>query len=123
MFETIFLGEFIKLHDIIREFGIGWNKLDGCHVLIAVYDQEEYSGSAFVLYEKDRKLFEVNGSHCSCHGLSEVYFGVDDDVTQWQPEEVTLEALKHRLEKGTVFNDIDKEMEKVINYLEGVNDD
>jgi hypothetical protein len=36
-----------------------------------------------VIFEKDGKLWEVNGSHCSCYGLE----------GQWQPEETTWEAI------------------------------
>lgn len=32
----------------------------------------------------------VRPPHCSCYGLED----------QWEPEETTLEALKHRLENG-----------------------
>lgn len=64
----------------------------GAGVLFAVYKSESYSGYAFVLFEKDGVLYEVNGSHCSCYGLE----------GQWMPEETTLEALEHRLNKGTL---------------------
>lgn len=60
--------------------------LQGATVLLNYYTYESYSGSAMVLYEKDGKLFEVNGGHCSCHGLE----------GQWSPEETTLEALYMR---------------------------
>ncbi|QYW02096.1 integrase [Stenotrophomonas phage Siara] len=63
---------------------------DGFHVLFAIYEQEAYEGSAFVLIGRDGKLFEVNGSHCSCMGLE----------GQWEEEETTVEALRHRMEKG-----------------------
>ena len=59
-------------------------------ILFAVYSDECYEGTAFVLFHKDGKLFEVNGGHCSCYGLE----------GQWDPEETTLEALIHRTEKG-----------------------
>lgn len=62
----------------------------GIDVLLASYSYSNYSGDAFVLFKKDGKLFEVNGSHCSCYGLE----------GQWGPEETTVESLKHRLEKG-----------------------
>lgn len=55
-------------------------------ILLASYDNEDYSGSAFVLFLRDGKLFEVNGSHCSCNGLEEC----------WHPEETSWEALKMR---------------------------
>lgn len=67
----------------------------GLEVLLASYGYQNYSGDAFVLFRKDGKLYEVNGSHCSCHGLER----------QWQPEETTVEELRHRLDKGNLGND------------------
>lgn len=61
------------------------------NVLFASYGTDNYSGDAFVMFERDGKLYEVNGSHCSCYGLE----------GQWSPEETTLEAIKHRLVEGT----------------------
>ena len=66
-----------------RDFEIEMSALDGVKILVASYTYEDYNGSAFVLFEKSGKLFEVNGSHCSCYGLE----------GQWEPEETTLEAL------------------------------
>lgn len=60
-------------------------------ILFASYTYEDYSGNAFVLFTKNGKLFEVNGSHCSCDGLE----------YQWTPEEVNLKELRHRVTKGT----------------------
>lgn len=82
---------------------IGWDSVEGMlrsfgedptahglpteeEVLLAYYTYEDYSGSAFVLYQKDGKLFEVHGSHCSCYGLE----------GQWEPEETTYAALSMR---------------------------
>lgn len=59
-------------------------------VLIASYDTPPYEGDAFVLYEKDGKLYEVNASHCSCNGLEEC----------WSPEETSWGALAMRDVKG-----------------------
>lgn len=64
-------------------------------VLLASYSYENYSGSAFVLFRRDGKLYEVNASHCSCYGVE----------GQWQPEETTKEALMIRLDKGTLGGD------------------
>lgn len=69
-----------------RDFEIDAQVLDGIKIIIASYTYEDYNGSAFVLFEKDGKLFEVNGSHCSCYGLE----------GQWEPEETTKEALMAR---------------------------
>lgn len=83
------------------DFGIDDTALDGVTVLLASYTYEDYSGDAFVLFERGGKLYEVNGSHCSCYGLSESSYS-GDTTTQWQPEETTVEALRHWLEKGHV---------------------
>lgn len=65
------------------------------HILFASYGYENYSGDAWVLFERDGELFEVNGSHCSCYGLE----------GQWDPEIVTLPVLEQRLLKGTFGED------------------
>lgn len=64
----------------------------GVEVLLASYSYENYEGDAFVLFRKDGKLFEVNAGHCSCHGLEGL----------WRPEETSIEALEHRLNKGSL---------------------
>ena len=68
------------------------NELDGVTVLLASYGVYGYEGEAFVLFERDGKLYEVNAVHCSCYGLEE----------QWGPEETTVEALHYRMDKGTL---------------------
>lgn len=65
------------------------------HILFASYGNEDYGGEAFVLFEENGELFEVNGSHCSCYGLE----------GQWEPERVSLPALEQRLLKGTFGED------------------
>lgn len=72
--------------EIAGAFEIEESELEGCKILFAVYKTESYEGSALVIFAKDGKLFEVNGSHCSCNGLEE----------QWSPEETSLEALRMR---------------------------
>jgi hypothetical protein len=57
---------------------------------LAWYGYGDYDGSAFVLFERDGKLYEVNGGHCSCYGLE----------GQWDPEEVTMSELERRITKG-----------------------
>lgn len=75
---------------VISDFQINESALDGVEVLVASYTYEDYSGSAYVLFRRDGKLFEVHGGHCSCYGLE----------GQWEPEETTKEAILHRLDKG-----------------------
>lgn len=50
------------------------------------YEQVDYGGDALCVYELDGKLYEVEGSHCSCNGLE----------GQWEPAETTAEALLMR---------------------------
>lgn len=65
------------------------------NILFASYGYENYSGDAWVLYEQNGKLYEVDGSHCSCYGLE----------NQWSPEEVTLPELEYRLINGSFGDD------------------
>jgi hypothetical protein len=55
-------------------------------LLHASYDCSGYEGQAFVLFERDGKLYEVNASHCSCYGLD----------GQWDPTETTWKAQAMR---------------------------
>ena len=99
------------------DFGIDDAALEGATILLASYTYEDYSGDAFVLFERGGKLYEVNGSHCSCYGLSESSYNYSGDpVTQWQPEETSVDALQHRLEKGHVGVIADA-LRKVLNTL------
>jgi hypothetical protein len=66
-------------------------KYKDVNILFATYGTDNWSGDAFVLFEQNGKLYEVNGSHCSCYGLED----------QWCPEEVLLPELENRLIKGT----------------------
>ena len=59
--------------------------LTDAEILISEYEGG-YDGVAFVLYRKNGKLFEVNGSHCSCFGLE----------GQWAPEETSFGVLLNR---------------------------
>ncbi|WP_405101644.1 hypothetical protein [Oceanobacillus sp. FSL H7-0719] len=60
------------------------------NVLFASYGEGNYSGDAWVLFEREGKLYEVNGGHCSCYGLE----------GQWDEEEVMLKELENRLVNG-----------------------
>jgi hypothetical protein len=59
-------------------------------ILFANYHQEDYEGSAYAIFVKDGKLYEVHGGHCSCYGLED----------QWTPEEVCLPELVNRVTNG-----------------------
>jgi hypothetical protein len=60
--------------------------LESAKLLVSYYSCIGYEGNAFVLYEKDGELYEVNGSHCSCYGLE----------GQWEPTLTTWKALAMR---------------------------
>lgn len=82
----MYLGQFDNKEDLISQFEISEQDLEGCRILFAAYENESYEGYAMVIFSKDGKLYEVNGSHCSWYGLE----------GQWQPEETSLDALKMR---------------------------
>jgi hypothetical protein len=79
--------------DVLEQFSAPKNALRGARIYIASYEEGSYEGDAFVLFERDGKLYEVNGSHCSCMGLE----------GQWKPEETSWEALAHIMRVGTKF--------------------
>jgi len=82
----MYFGNFSDKEGLMASFEIQESDLEGCRILFAAYENESYEGYAMVIFAKDGKLYEVNGSHCSCHGLE----------GQWTPEETSLEALKMR---------------------------
>lgn len=102
---NIYLGEFDNKSDVERYFVCG--NLDDCEILFASYELGDYCGDAFVLFIHNNKLYEVNGSHCSCYGLED----------QWQPEETMLVALEHRFKKGNLENMFGGYGKEVLNYL------
>ena len=75
-----------------REVMLIAQELLGAHIILATYGFEDYSGGAFVLYEKAGEFYEVTGGHCSCYGLE----------GQWKPEATTLNAIAHRIVKGSL---------------------
>lgn len=63
-------------------------------ILVASYEYEDYSGSAFMLFKKNGKLYEYQGSHCSCNGLEDGNFSAGE--TSW-------EALAMRNPEGELY--------------------
>ena len=84
-----YFGDFEDKEDVFSNFNVKDEDTKGVEILLASYDNEGYDGSAMVIFEKDDKLFEVHGSHCSCMGLED----------QWDPEETTFEALQFRYDQ------------------------
>lgn len=83
---TVYRNEFANNEDIVSSFSAPAGALDGAEVHYADYRYENYSGYATVIFTKDGKLYEVNGSHCSCYGLE----------GQWEPEETSWKAIAMR---------------------------
>ena len=83
----IFLNSWSSKEGVARDFE---TNLDDVNILFASYNCANYTGDAFVLFEKDGELFEVNGAHCSCYGLE----------GQWEPQETNIKALTYRLYEG-----------------------
>lgn len=90
---NIYFGNFNSKEEVAKEFDIKLD--DSIKILFAEYVPGNWCGEAFVLFIKDRKLYEVNGDHCSCHELQ----------GQWEPEETSFEAVRHYLEEGSKFED------------------
>lgn len=94
----MFLNNWSTLEEMKADFWPSYDnhkyagELEGVTVLLASYGTPSYEGYAFVLFERGGKLYEVNGAHCSCYGLE----------GQWEPEETTVETLRHRLENGAL---------------------
>lgn len=85
----IYMG-FDGLDDLIHQFEIK-NPLDErLEILIAAYDQSNWTGTAVVIYRIGKEYYLVEGSHCSCYGLEH----------QWVPQEITLEYIQHRTKEG-----------------------
>lgn len=89
---TIWLNDWkdYSIERIENVFGLRRGELSAINLLLASYSQEDDSSYAFLLYELNGRLYEINASHDS-----EVDF-----KGQWQPEETVLEALHFRLTRG-----------------------
>jgi hypothetical protein len=86
-----YITKYDKTDSPIKQMSRDFNEdLEDVNVLLAIYTYEGYEGNAFVLFEEDGALYEVNAGHCSCYGLED----------QWRPELVSLKEIKHRIEHG-----------------------
>jgi hypothetical protein len=86
----IYNGSFDCKEDVLESFKVP-KEDHHMHIIYANYNHEDYDGSAFVLFIKDGKLYELYGSHCSCHGLEQCY----------DPEQISLPILKEKIKRGT----------------------
>ena len=84
--KNVYFGLFKVREDLIQNFRCGKGVVEKVDLLFASYSEGDYDGDAFVLYKQDGKLYEINGSHCSCYGLED----------QWHPEETSWAAIHQR---------------------------
>jgi hypothetical protein len=76
--------------DVIKEyFNINEAQLESVHIKYASYIPyaTNKSGKALIIFEKNGKLYEVNGQHDSKSGF----------LSQWEPEETSKKFLLSRL--------------------------
>lgn len=89
---NVYHGDWCSMDDVREEFA-GTRRGPACDlsasddVLFAWYEYANYEGEAFVLFRREGLMYEVYGSHCSCHGLED----------QWTPEESSLAELTKRV--------------------------
>lgn len=119
--QGIYLGKWAegRQDGIISDFGIHADDLKGAGILVASYDEDDgdQSGSAYVLFERGGKFWEVHASHCSCHGLGEENHSGGD--TQWRPEEAYVPAIRQRAYSGR-WNMGDETIQAVRQVLETI---
>lgn len=103
------------------EINEAMEKLKEYSVLVAYESVGDYgcdSSSFFLLkHNETGELYEIHGSHCSCYGFE----------GQLDLEKTTIEALKHRVNKGNgVFNcggydDNGNKNQKIVNeYIKNI---
>jgi hypothetical protein len=92
------------IEGMMSDFSISEKELEGVTVIHADYTYEDYSGSAYVLFVKDGRYYEVHGSHCSCMGLEE----------QWEPEECTYAELAEMLRRRNADEDLIKDLQSYL---------
>ena len=103
----MYLENFKNNEDIVNNYeGTSAQDLKGAKVLLAWYGYGSYCGSSLVVYKKKGKLYEVNGSHCSCYGLE----------GQWSPEKTSWKALAIRDVSGEEegSSEAQKELQKLV---------
>ena len=85
-FEPFFGGCFASINDLNYHFQ---NNIDEFgQVLYASYDQFGYEGAVYCLTLINGELHDVEGSHCSCYGLEDL----------WNPQKTNLKAVQTYVE-------------------------
>lgn len=103
----MFHDSFENIDDIKRAYEITDDDLEGVEILYASYQTGVYDGSSLVLFKKDGKLFIVEGTHCSCHGLE----------NQWDPVKTDEKTLKREIDAKS--RHLYKEFQSFIEFCKG----
>ena len=103
----MYFGNWKNREEMISEFvsyraedGTRKSAFDGAEILIASYVTGSWEGDGYVLMRKEGQLLELEGGHCSCYGMEDV----------WPPQATTVEALKKR--KVPMWRDEDEDVRK-----------
>lgn len=83
----IYNGNFNNKKDVESNFSVD---LQDSTIVYAEYVTGSYEGSAWVIFSRNGKLYEVHGSHCSCNGLE----------GQWSEEETSPEIILERIKRN-----------------------
>ncbi len=90
MKDNVFINDWAgeDIADMMNDFGTDESDWEGATILLASYIGRDWIGKAFVLFEREGELYEINAIHCSCHGLESC-----DRV----PVLTSMEALQFRV--------------------------
>lgn len=92
-----YFQEFTDVESVRTQFAIPEEAVSDAEILIAWYGYGSYCGSAYVLFQRDGRLYEVTGSHCSCYGLE----------GQWDPDETSWDGLGMRPDYNPINDSAD----------------
>jgi len=87
-----YFGGFDDREDVAESFEVDTDFPTDEQILFASYGGGAYEGDAYVLFQRDGKLYSVTGGHCSCYGLE----------GQWDPEVTSLafETERNQVDQG-----------------------
>jgi hypothetical protein len=92
---TVFIEDWAEggAEQMLKDFNVGPEAIEGKTILVAGYLYEFYSGDAYVLLRDNASgaYQEVHGGHCSCYGLE----------GQWVLEDADPDAILRRINKGS----------------------
>lgn len=109
---SLIINDFTSVEDVFNQFNVDESRRKGIEILFASYTFEDYDGDAYVLCIENGKLCEVYGGHCSCYGLGE---------NGWGAEEVTVEFIKHKFNKGN-FSNTRRYGDRFVNIMSKINE-